>query len=143
MQLELATPLVARWLYSRLSWRLTQRLTQLVLTDAPPSHTLSLAAASVAGAMSVAPVFAADLDAGAQVFAGNCAACHAGGNNVIQNEKTLRKEALEQYLEGGYKESSIIYQVTNGKNAMPAFGGRLDEDEIKNVAAYVFDQSTK
>ena len=34
------------------------------------------------------------------------------------------------------------HQVTNGKNAMPAFGGRLDEDEIKNVAAYVFDQST-
>ena len=25
---------------------------------------------------------------------------------------------------------------------MPAFGGRLDEDEIKNVAAYVFDLST-
>jgi cytochrome c6 len=88
------------------------------------------------------PVFAADLEAGAQVFAGNCAACHAGGNNVIQNEKTLRKEALEQYLDGGLKESSIITQVTNGKNAMPAFGGRLDEEEIANVAAYVFDQAT-
>ena len=96
----------------------------------------------MSGFVAVAPVMAADLDAGAQVFAGNCAACHAGGNNVIQNEKTLRKEALEQYLEGGLKESSIVYQVTNGKNAMPAFGGRLDEDEIKNVAAYVYDQST-
>lgn len=69
----------------------------------------------MASLISVAPVFAADLDAGAQVFAGNCAACHAGGNNVIQNEKTLRKEALEQYLEGGLKESSIVYQVTNGR----------------------------
>jgi cytochrome c6 len=98
---------------------------------------------AIAGAMAFAPaVFAADLDAGAQVFAGNCAACHAGGNNVIQPEKTLRKEALEQYLEGGLKESSIVYQVTNGKNAMPAFGGRLDEEEITNVAAYVYDQST-
>lgn len=88
------------------------------------------------------PAFAADLEAGAQVFAGNCAACHAGGNNVIQNEKTLRKEALEQYLDGGLKEASIITQVTNGKNAMPAFGGRLDDDEIQNVAAYVYDQAT-
>ena len=86
-------------------------------------------------------VLAADLDAGSQVFAGNCAACHAGGNNVIQNEKTLRKEALELYLEGGFKASSIVYQVTNGKNAMPAFGGRLDDEEIQNVAAYVFDQA--
>ncbi len=97
----------------------------------------------MAGALAFAPVvLAADLDAGAQVFAGNCAACHAGGNNVIQNEKTLRKEALESYLEGGFKESSIVYQVTNGKNAMPAFGGRLDDDEINNVAAYVFDQAS-
>lgn len=30
---------------------------------------------------------------------------------IQQNEKTLRKEALEQYLEGGLKESSIVYQV--------------------------------
>jgi cytochrome c6 len=102
-----------------------------------------VAAAFFAGAMAFAPaVYAADLEAGAQVFAGNCAACHAGGNNVIQNEKTLRKEALEAYLDGGLKEASIMTQVTNGKNAMPAFGGRLDEDEIKNVAAYVFDQAT-
>ncbi len=101
-----------------------------------------LAAGVIAGAMAVAPAaFAADIEAGAQVFAGNCAACHAGGNNVIQNEKTLRKEALEQYLEGGFKESSVIYQVTNGKNAMPAFGGRLDESDIQNVAAYVVDQA--
>ncbi len=76
------------------------------------------------------------------MFAGNCAACHAGGNNVIQNEKTLRKEALEQYLDGGLSEKSIVNQVTNGKNAMPAFGGRLDDDQIANVAAYVYDQAT-
>ena len=93
--------------------------------------------------MALAPVaLAGDIENGALVFAGNCAACHAGGNNVIQNEKTLRKEALDQYLEGGLKETSIIYQVTNGKNAMPAFGGRLDDDEIKDVASYVFDQAT-
>lgn len=101
-----------------------------------------IAASLMASLIAVAPVFAADLENGAQVFAGNCAACHAGGNNVIQPEKTLRKEALEQYLEGGLKETSIVYQVTNGKNAMPAFGGRLDESDIKDVAAYVFDQST-
>ena len=36
----------------------------------------------------------------------------------------------------------IIWKVTNGKNAMPAFGGRLDDDEITDVAAYVYDQAT-
>ena len=83
------------------------------------------------------PVFAADVGAGEQVFNANCAACHAGGQNVIMPEKTLEKEALEQYLTGGMNEKSVVMQVTNGKNAMPAFGGRLGDDEIENVAAYV------
>lgn len=39
------------------------------------------------------------------------AACHAGGNNVVQNEKTLRKAALEQYLEGGFNVDAIVHQV--------------------------------
>ena len=100
------------------------------------------ATAVLAAGVAVAPALAADIDNGASVFAGNCAACHAGGNNVIQNEKTLRKEALDQYLAGGLKEASIVTQVTNGKNAMPAFGGRLDAEEIDDVAAYVYDQAT-
>jgi len=52
-------------------------------------------------------------------------------------EKTLEKEALDQYLAGGRSEKAVVTQVTNGKNAMPAFGGRLSDDDIANVAAYV------
>ena len=101
-----------------------------------------IAAGVLAGAMAIAPAaFAADIEAGAQVFAGNCAACHAGGNNVIQNEKTLRKDALEAYLDGGFKEASIVYQVTNGKNAMPAFGGRLTDTQIQTIAEYVLKKA--
>ena len=84
---------------------------------------------------------AADVDAGEQVFNANCAACHAGGQNVIMPDKTLEKDALEQYLAGGRNAKAIIAQVTNGKNAMPAFGGRLADDEIENVAAYVLASS--
>jgi cytochrome c6 len=32
-------------------------------------------------------------------------------------------------------------QVENGKGAMPAWAGTLDEDEIQAVAAYVYDQA--
>jgi len=97
------------------------------------------AAASAAAALLVAgPAFAGDADAGGLIFSANCAACHAGGNNVIQAEKTLKKDALLEYLAGGFKEESIVYQVTNGKNAMPAFGGRLSDEEIGDVASYVY-----
>lgn len=90
-------------------------------------------------AAGVAPVFAADAGAGEQIFSGNCAACHAGGQNVIMPEKTLELSALEEYLEGGVSVKSVVYQVTNGKNAMPAFGGRLSDEDIENVATYVIN----
>jgi len=100
------------------------------------------AALALAGATAGAtPAFAGNASNGEQIFSGNCAACHAGGNNVIQAEKTLKKDALVEYLAGGFKEESIVYQVTNGKNAMPAFGGRLSDEEIADVAAYVYKTS--
>ena len=92
------------------------------------------------------PAFAGDIAQGQQVFATNCVACHAGGRNVVQAQKTLQKDGLENYLENYGTEhniSAIVYQVTNGKNAMPAFGGRLTAEQIDDVAAYVNDQAEK
>jgi cytochrome c6 len=83
--------------------------------------------------------FAADIIAGEQIFSANCAACHAGGNNAIMPEKTLKKDILT--ANGMDSVDAITNQVTNGKNAMPAFGGRLAEEDIENVANYVLSQS--
>ena len=100
-------------------------------------------AVAIGASMAFAPAaHAADIGAGEQIFSGNCAACHAGGNNVIQGEKTLRIEALKEYLAGGASTKSVVTQVTNGKNAMPAFGGRLGDDEIEDVAAYVISTAS-
>lgn len=89
----------------------------------------------------MAPAFAADLANGAQVFSANCAACHMGGNNYVNASKTLRKSDLEKYDMASLE--AIKAQVTQGKMAMPAFGGKLSEEEIENVAAYVLDQAEK
>lgn len=86
-------------------------------------------------------IFAADVENGEKIFTANCSACHAGGNNVIMPEKTLKKEALETY--GMKSVDAITYQVTNGKNAMPAFGGRLSDTDIEDVANYVLQQTEK
>nr|QWK43797.1 cytochrome c553 [Costaria costata] len=87
------------------------------------------------------PAQAVDINNGENVFTANCSACHAGGNNVIMPEKTLKKEALSQNKMDSV--SAITYQVTNGKNAMPAFGGRLAESDIEDVANFVLSQSDK
>lgn len=78
---------------------------------------------------------------GAAVFNANCNACHWGGNNYVNSEKTLKKEALEEY--GMYSAAKIITQVTNGKPPMPAFGGTLTPEQIQDVAAYVLQQADK
>jgi cytochrome c6 len=89
------------------------------------------------------PAFAdsATLGQGAKVFNANCAACHMGGGNVVAAPKTLKKDALQQ--NGIDSEAAIIAQVTNGKNAMPSFKGRLTDEQIQAVAAYVLDKSVK
>jgi cytochrome c6 len=82
---------------------------------------------------------AGEIERGAQIFSANCAACHAGGGNVVNAAKTLRKDALEKYDMAS--TDAIVYQVTNGKNAMPAFRGRLSDDDLQDVAAYVLYQA--
>jgi cytochrome c6 len=65
------------------------------------------------------------------VFSANCAGCHGasgGGGNGGPDISDPR--ALE----------TIIAQVTNGAGGMPAFKGTLDEQQISDVAAYVFKE---
>lgn len=87
------------------------------------------------------PAMAADIATGAKVFSANCAACHMGGGNVINSAKTLKQGDLEKYAMNS--AAAIVQQVTAGKMAMPAFGGRLTEEQIEAVAAYVLDQAEK
>nr|YP_009397141.1 cytochrome c553 [Thuretia quercifolia]ARW66327.1 cytochrome c553 [Thuretia quercifolia] len=82
-----------------------------------------------------------DLDAGQEVFINNCAACHANGENTADPAKTLKFDILESNSMNSI--SAITYQVNNGKNGMPAFGNRLSDEEIQNVANYVLNQSSK
>jgi cytochrome c6 len=85
------------------------------------------------------PAMAGDAASGAKIFSANCAACHAGGNNVVNGAKTLKKEALDKYEMNSL--AAITTQVTNGKNAMPAFKGKLTDAQIEDVATYVMSQA--
>lgn len=89
----------------------------------------------------VFPVMAADIINGGKIFSANCAACHLGGNNVIIADKNLKKASLEKYNMNSLE--AIIRQVTNGKSAMPSFKGRLNQQQIEDVATYVLEQSQK
>ena len=82
---------------------------------------------------------ALSFDKGKELFFQNCDACHRNGINLIIPEKNFKKETLE--ANGMNTIEAITYQILNGKNGMPAFGGRLLETEIEDVAFYVLQQS--
>ncbi len=87
------------------------------------------------------PAYAADLAAGAGIFTANCASCHLGGKNIIMADKSLKKDALEKYEMNSIE--AIVKQISQGKNAMPAFTGRLTLEQSQDVAAYVLDKAEK
>lgn len=74
--------------------------------------------------------------AGATVFADNCAACHmeTGAGDRTQGAPALN-DAI--WLYGGDRETihTSVYGARYG--VMPAWAGRLSEDEIRAVATYV------
>ena len=105
---------------------------------------LSLSLATLIALFSPSVVVAADAAHGEQIFSANCAACHMGGGNVVNGQRTLQNDDLKAYLTNyneGHEEA-IAYQVTNGKNGMPAFGGKLGPNDIADVASYVESQSS-
>jgi len=85
------------------------------------------------------PALASDLANGAKVFSSNCAACHIGGGNLVNATKTLKQADLEKYEMASL--TAIKTQIANGKMAMPAFKGRLTEEQIEDVATYVLEQA--
>jgi cytochrome c6 len=89
------------------------------------------------------PALAAEKSTGNTIFHANCASCHIGGGNILVEHKTLKKSALSQYLENYDHDpiQAIINQVQKGKSAMPSFKNKLSEQEILEVAAYVFQKA--
>lgn len=74
---------------------------------------------------------------GEKVFTDNCSSCHtlaaAGASGKVgPNLDQLKPSA-----------NLVTTQVTNGGGGMPAFKGKLSEDQIKQVADYVSSNAGK
>lgn len=82
-------------------------------------------------------VLAKNFENGKEFFQHNCVGCHENGKNLIIPEKNLKKETLE--ANGMNNSFSILYQIRNGKNGMPAFGERLNEFEMEQITSYVLE----
>jgi cytochrome c551 len=72
-----------------------------------------------------------DAAAGQEVFVANCGSCHtleeAGTSGTVGPNLD----------DSSFDQGAVEVQVTNGGGGMPAFGGQLSEQQIKDVAAFV------
>ena len=79
-------------------------------------------------------MFAAD---GEAVFKGHCAGCHASdgkGNSAIGTPDFTSPKTIS-----GLSDADVVETVTSGRKGtiMPAWKGKLSDEEIAAVAAYV------
>ncbi len=80
----------------------------------------------------------AELAAGAEIFANNCAACH-GDKGQGGREFGAPRLASEVHL-GGHTRQDVINQINNPHmGVMPYWNTRLDAATIKSLALYVHD----
>ncbi len=78
------------------------------------------------------PVLAAD---GAAVYKAKCAMCHGpdgSKENPAMNIKALSGPDVQKQT-----DAQLIETTSKGKGKMPAYTGKLSDDEIKSVVAFI------
>ena len=91
------------------------------------------------------PAIAGDVGKGEQLFVNNCSGCHIGGSNLVNEKRTLKKEALLQYGVG-LDPAAIKGFLTNSlQHKKLVFfrvdGGKLTDDQWEDAAIYVSYQA--
>ncbi len=92
-------------------------------------------------AISASSVRAADAKA---LWDANCAQCHGkAGNADTKMGKTLNaKDLTDPKVQAAFTDAKATQSIKegvkeNGKTTMKAFGGKLSDDDIKALVAYV------
>ena len=76
----------------------------------------------------------------ASVFKSKCAVCHgADGSGNTAMGKNLKLRDLRSDEVQKQTDDQIIAIINNGKTPMPAYKGKLAEDQIKGLTAYIRD----
>jgi cytochrome c6 len=94
-----------------------------------------VSAAAVAAVLAVAcrgePPIAGSETPGGRLYAINCSTCHGPAGKGVGDLPTIVGTAA--ILQGDYARTVIA----EGRNVMPAFGGKLSQAEINEIVDYV------
>lgn len=77
-------------------------------------------------------------DGGADLFKAKCAMCHgADGKGDTAMGKTLKLRDLGSADVQSQSDADLTNTITNGKNKMPKYDGKLTKDQINDLVKYV------
>jgi len=77
-------------------------------------------------------------DGGADTFKAKCAACHGpDGKGQTTIGKNLNLRDLGSAEAQGQSDADLTNIITNGKNKMPKYDGKLTNDQISDVVKYI------
>lgn len=97
---------------------------------------LKLAAIIFLAASIVTPAFAQG--AGADTYKAKCLMCHgADGLGATPSGKALKAASFKDPAIVKAPDAELIGIVKAGKNKMPAYGGKITDDQITGVVAYI------
>ena len=83
----------------------------------------------------VTPAFA---QSGADIYTSKCAMCHGpDGLSATPAGKALKSASFKDPAIIKAPDAELFAAVKNGKNKMPSYAGKLTDDQIKSVIAYI------
>jgi mono/diheme cytochrome c family protein len=87
-------------------------------------------------AFSISPAYAQD--GGAEIYKAKCQMCHGpDGQGNTPAGKIAKIVSFKDPSVVNASDSDLIPVVKNGKNKMPGFTGKLSDDQINSVIAYI------
>jgi cytochrome c6 len=77
-------------------------------------------------------------DSGGDTFKAKCAMCHgADGKGATAMGKTMGLRDLGSAEVQSQSDPDLTNTITNGKNKMPKYDGKLTKDQINDVVKYI------
>ena len=81
---------------------------------------------------------------GASVYKAKCAMCHAAdGSGNSPTGKSMKVPDLRSADVQKKTDAQLIEATANGMGKMPAYKGKLTDDQIKQVVVYIRDLAKK
>lgn len=75
----------------------------------------------------------------AELYSKNCASCHGkdGRAKTIKGKLKHARDLTDSTWQSRVSDERIFNSISNGKGKMPAYGKKLNEQEIDSLASYV------